>query len=86
MGFGGSVAAMIATLKNNKRNRISTFDKIKDLKKTKKSELYFENTASPIELKKIRDKILKENEIAFRKKVIIIVILLLLIALTYIVK
>ena len=33
MSFGGSVAAMIASLKANKRNGISTFDKIKKVKK-----------------------------------------------------
>ena len=34
MSFGGSVAAMIVTIKNNKRARVSTFDKIKKLKKS----------------------------------------------------
>lgn len=77
MGFGGSVAAMIATIKNNKRNRVSTFKKIKELKKSKKSELHFEKKANPIELKKIRDKIQKENELVFRKKIIIVTLLLL---------
>jgi len=67
MGFGGSVAAMIATIKNNKRNRVSTFDKIKDYKKSNKSKVYFDKKASPLDLKKIRDKIQKENELVFRK-------------------
>ena len=46
MSFGGSVAAMITSLKANKRNRISTFDKIKNHKKSKKSKLYFDKKAS----------------------------------------
>ena len=84
MGFGGSVAAMIATMKNNKRNRVSTFDKIKDYKKSNKSKVYFDKKASPLDLKKIRDKIQKENELVFRKKVLflltsIFIIILLLI-------
>ena len=74
MGFGGSVAAMIATIKNNKRNRVSTFDKIKDYKKSNKSKVYFDKKASPLDLKKIRDKIQKENELVFRKKVLFLLI------------
>jgi len=74
MGFGGSVAAMIATIKNNKRNRVSTFDKIKDYKKSNESKVYFDKKASPLDLKKIRDKIQKENELVFRKKVLFLLI------------
>jgi hypothetical protein len=33
MSFGGSAAAMIASIKGNKRTRVSTFDQIKDFKK-----------------------------------------------------
>jgi len=32
MGFGGSVGAMLTSLKNNKRTRVSTFKKLKDYK------------------------------------------------------
>ena len=45
MSFGGSVAAMISSLKANKRHRISTFDKIKQLKKGKHTAVSFENKA-----------------------------------------
>ena len=73
MSFGGSVAAMIVTIKNNKRARVSTFDKIKKLKKSKKSVLHFDKKTSLVELKKIREKLQIENERVFRKKVFILI-------------
>ena len=84
MGFGGSVAAMISSLKANKRNRVFTFDKIKDFKKSERSELHFKKKASPLELKKIRDKIQRENETVFRRKVLFLVFsLIILLILLY---
>ena len=68
MSFGGSVAAMISSLKANKRHRIATFDKIKHLKKGKHTEVYFENKASPKELEKLRAKIQHEESIQSLKK------------------
>ena len=38
-----SIAGMITSLKNNKRSRISTFDKIKNFKKGKEKKLHFKN-------------------------------------------
>ncbi|QTE24084.1 hypothetical protein [Polaribacter cellanae] len=76
MSFGGSVSAMIASLKANKRTRVSTFDKIKDLKKCTKSELHFKNKATPKEIAEIREKMQKENNIIFFRKVLVIIILL----------
>ena len=70
----GSISAMIASLKANKRSRVSTFDKIKNHKKNTKSELHFSKKASPIELKKIKEKVLKENDILFKRKVVFLVI------------
>ena len=82
----GSISAMIASLKANKRTRVSTFDKLKNYKKSKKSELHFDKKASPIELKRIKKKIQQENEIAFKRKVILLLILIsaILIGLNYI--
>ena len=37
MAGEGFIAHMIASLKTNKRSRVSTFDKIKDFKKSKKA-------------------------------------------------
>lgn len=86
MAGEGFVAHMIASLKANKRSRVSTFDKIKNYKKSKKSSLHFDKKASPLELKKIKEKILRENENAFKMKVIVLVLLItvLLIGLNYI--
>ena len=86
MAGEGFIAYMIVSLKANKRNRISTFDKIKSYKKSKKSVLHFDKKATPFQLKKIRNKIIKENETIFRRKVIVLLILIsiLLISLNFI--
>ena len=57
MGFGGSVSAMIASMKANKRSRVSTFDKIKHLKKRNHIAVHFKNEATPKELKILKAKI-----------------------------
>ncbi|WP_439128906.1 hypothetical protein [Polaribacter sp.] len=76
MAGEGFIAHMIASLKANKRNRVSTFDKLKDFKYRKPSELHFPNKASAKELKNIRKKIKKENNLLFFKKVLTILFLL----------
>ena len=70
MGFGGSASAMIASMKNNKRNRSSTFKKMKEFEEVKYSELHFKNKATPKQLRKIREVIQFENKKRFRRKVI----------------
>ena len=57
MGFVGSTAAMMASIKINKRTRISTFEKIKDFKKSKKREFFFPNKETKKYLKEISNKI-----------------------------
>jgi hypothetical protein len=74
MSFGGSVAAMITSIKANKRNCVSTFEKTKHLKKGYHTEVHFENTATPEELKKLREKIQKESKIQSIKKVLLLLI------------
>lgn len=74
--MAGFIAHMIASLKTNKRSRVSTFDKIKDFKKSKKSQLVFPNKATPRELKKLRNKMQQQNDVQFFKKVGIIIILI----------
>tara|TARA_R110002049_G_scaffold86767_5_gene220335 strand:+ start:15 stop:281 length:267 start_codon:yes stop_codon:yes gene_type:complete len=74
MAGEGFIAHMIASLKTNKRSRVSTFDKIKDFKKSKKSELFFPNKATKKDLKKVREKIQKQNNISFFKNVSFIII------------
>ena len=79
MGFGGSVAAMLASLKANKRNRVSTFDKIKNFKEGSTIELHFKNKATPKQLKEIRQKLKAENKKQIIKRVVIITICLIII-------
>ncbi|MEO9570607.1 MAG: hypothetical protein ABJH82_12030 [Polaribacter sp.] len=78
MAGEGFITHMITSLKANKRSRVSTFDKIKNHKKTKKSKLHFDKKASPLELTKIREKIQKENETNFKRKIIFLIILLII--------
>ena len=61
MGFGGSAAAMITSLKNNKRTRVSTFQKIKDFKEGKNIQVSFDKKATPQQLQRIREKLQSEN-------------------------
>lgn len=72
----GFIAHMIASLKANKRVRVSIFDKIKNIKKNKKTELFFPNKATKKDLKKLREKIERENTVSFFKKVGLILIAL----------
>lgn len=63
MGFGGSVSAMISSLKNNKRERKSAFEKMKNHASSsiQSDSLVFKNKASKEDLAKIRRKIRLEN-------------------------
>ncbi len=62
MGFGGSVAGMIASLKNNKRSRVSTFKKLKGYENISYKKGKIEKKATPKQLKEIREKLQKENK------------------------
>ena len=61
MSFGGSVSAMVTTLKNNKRPRVSAFKKIERYKYVKYKKGTIDTKASPALLKQIRENIQKEN-------------------------
>ena len=76
MGFGGSVAAMLATLKNNKRERTSTFELMKDGNSRKKTLLHFKNKASKRDLAKIQERLQKENRKVFRRNMLIFIVAL----------
>ncbi|WP_166387617.1 MULTISPECIES: hypothetical protein [unclassified Polaribacter] len=86
MAGEGFIAHMIASLKANKRNRLSTFDKIKGYKKIKKRELYFDKKATPDELEKIRKRIIAENNTLFKRNILIFILLItaILIGLNYV--
>jgi len=79
MSFGGSVAAMIASIKANKRARISTFEKIKNYKKSRKTELFFPKKATKRNLRAIAKKIQTENKSTFFKNVALIIIAILVV-------
>ena len=75
-----SIAAMVTTLKNNKRTRVSTFKKMKDFKEGKNIQVSFDKSATPHQLKKIRENLQKENKkILKRNSIILISIMILLI-------
>ncbi|MFY7670307.1 hypothetical protein ACOSP6_04410 [Tenacibaculum sp. MEBiC06402] len=64
MGFGGSVSAMISSLKNNKRERKSAFKKMKEHTNysSPSDRLVFKNKATEEELDSIRKRLQLENK------------------------
>ena len=74
-----SIAAMITTLKNNKRTRVSTFKKMKDFKEGKNIQVSFDRKATPHQLKNIREKLQKENNERMKRNIIIITFLMIII-------
>ena len=62
MSFGGAVAAMITSLKNNKRNRVSAFEKMDGFETDTHTKLHFDKSASQKQLLEIKKKIQKEVE------------------------
>ena len=71
-------AHMIASLKHNKRERVSAFKKMKDFKEGKNIEVYFDKKVTKYQLKKIRDKIQQENKYRLRKNIIFFTIAMLI--------
>lgn len=83
MGFGGSVSAMISSLKNNKRNRKTAFEKLEKYQKETNDKLHFDKVATKKELEKIRLRITKENRKSLIRSYLLILILTL--ALVYVI-
>ncbi len=80
MSFGGAVSAMIASMKANKRSRVSMFDKTKHVKRGTPTTLHFENEATQKELEIIRNKIQRDlKKKALTKVILLLVIIALLI-------
>jgi hypothetical protein len=75
MGFGRS---MVASIKNNKRNRPSAFSKLKKHQNGAYKEGTIDKKASPELLKEIREKTIRKNRIRFIKKAIILSITVLI--------
>ncbi len=79
MSFGGAVSAMITSLKNNKRSRVSAFDKIKTNNAKSSIQLHFKNKATSKELLQIKQKLKLENRKTFRKNLIIFSVMVLIV-------
>ena len=62
MSFGGAVSAMVTSLKNNKRPRVSAFKRLKGYENVKYKKGKIEKKATPQQLKEIRERIQKENK------------------------
>ena len=62
MSFGGSVSAMVTSLKNNKRPRVSTFKKMEGYKDVKYKKGTINKKASPHQLREIRERLQKQNK------------------------
>ena len=78
MGFGGSAAAMVASIKNNKRNRPSAFKKLKEHGKGTYKEGTIDKKASPKLLKELREKTKRAQKTRLIKKSITLAIIALL--------
>ena len=72
----GSIAAMVTSLKNNKRERVSTFKKMKDFKEGKNIQVSFDKSATPHQLKNIREKLQKENKQILKRNIIILIFIM----------
>ncbi|MDP2542357.1 hypothetical protein CSC81_10715 [Tenacibaculum discolor] len=87
MSFGGAVSAMITSLKNNKRKRVSAFDKLERFQKENSDKLYFDRCANKKELDKIRLQTLKKNKTQYIKNnigILIIFFILIYIAFVFV--
>ena len=82
-GFSSHASAMISSIKNNTRKRVSTFQKLKNYKKINKESFKNKNVISKEDLAILRKKIQEENN---SKKIrFIIVFLLFLLILVYVI-
>ncbi|REH56702.1 hypothetical protein C7448_101745 [Tenacibaculum gallaicum] len=75
MSFGGAVSAMITSLKNNKRKRVSAFDKLERFQKENSDKLYFNKSTNKKELEKIRLQTIRGNTNRFIKNSIAFLII-----------
>ena len=62
MSFGGAVSAMITSLKNNKRTRVSAFEKTKGYGNDSNIKLHFNKEASQKQLLEIKKTFIEEQE------------------------
>ena len=62
MSFGGAVSAMVTSLKNNKRSRVSAFKKMEGYADVKYKEGTIDKKASAQQLREIRERLQRENK------------------------
>jgi len=62
MSFGGAVSAMATSLKNNKRERVSVFKRLKGYENVKFKKGKIDKKATHQQLKEIRERLQKENK------------------------
>ncbi|MCB0459325.1 MAG: hypothetical protein R2821_02395 [Flavobacteriaceae bacterium] len=87
MSFGGAVSAMLTSLKNNKRSRVSAFEKIKGYENIPYKKGKIEKKATPLQLKEIREKLQKENKMnTVIVTIVSIIVAVILVVLFYYVK
>ncbi|WP_172644856.1 hypothetical protein [Tenacibaculum mesophilum] len=73
MSFSGSVSSMITSFKNNKRKRTSAFEKLERFQKEKNNKLFFKKTANEKQLKNIRLKIKRQQQVNFIKNILALI-------------
>lgn len=83
MPGGGSIQGMITSLKNNKRSRVSTLEKLKDYKKSKYKKGAITKQATPEQLREIRERIQKENKKHQKIKIVFAIVAIFIVAILY---
>lgn len=68
------ISHMVASIKHNKRDRISAFEKLKNFKEGNNIQVSFKKKATSHQLKKIREKLSKENRKRRIKNISLLVI------------
>lgn len=66
-----SISGMITSLKNNKRSRVSTFEKIKNFKEGNNIQVTFDKKATESQLRRIREKLEEENKQKMKRNLIL---------------
>ena len=69
-----SISGMNTSLKNNKRTRVSTFEKMKNFKEGKNIQVSFDKKSTPDRLKRIKETLQAENKKSLKKNIIIIIV------------
>ncbi len=74
MSFGGTVSAMLINLRNNKKSRTSTFEKIERYrsKYRRSNKLFFAKKATLEEINKIGEETRRENRNILVQKIALI--------------